>query len=266
MAAQRPNGEIWDGMVHLMSFTHRGRHLLQATLEDITQRKKTEEALRESQQLLRSVLENSPAVIYAKRKDGTYTYINREWERVCDLTREQVIGKTDHALFPPDIAKQFRGNDLAVLQGTAIAALHCVLAEHALKIDWHVAEIRVVNSDANARQLKLGLNKAVAIDLPVDVKEVLLADSQTVRVVLRTVRRVYIVGVAVGRTNVFFYAEDGRQVVALDVSVSGTSQVLPPELRDAAKWQQVRASLAALFESVLSDRGDSNQIAKMGST
>jgi pilus assembly protein CpaC len=106
----------------------------------------------------------------------------------------------------------------------------------------------------------------VAIDLPVDVKEVLLADSQTVRVVLRTVRRVYIVGVAVGRTNVFFYAEDGRQVVALDVSVSGTSQVLPPELRDAAKWQQVRPSLAALFESALSDRGDSNQIAKMGST
>jgi PAS domain S-box-containing protein len=113
---QRPNGEIWDGMVHLMSFTHRGRHLLQATLEDITQRKKTEEALRESRQLLQSVLENSPAVIYAKRKDGTYTYINREWERVCGLTRDQVIGKTDHDLFPPDIAKQFRNNDLAVLQ------------------------------------------------------------------------------------------------------------------------------------------------------
>jgi PAS domain S-box-containing protein len=113
---QRPNGEIWDAMVHLMSFTHRGRRLLQATLEDITQRKKTEEALRESRQLLQSVLENSPAVIYAKRKDGTYTYINREWERVCDLTRQQVIGKTDYDLFPPDIAKQFRSNDLAVLQ------------------------------------------------------------------------------------------------------------------------------------------------------
>ena len=96
---QRPNGEIWDGMVHLMSFTHRGRHLLQATLEDITQRKKTEEALRESQQLLGSVLENSPAVIYAERKDGTYTYINREWERVCDLTREQVTVKRTTLFF-----------------------------------------------------------------------------------------------------------------------------------------------------------------------
>jgi PAS domain S-box-containing protein len=65
---------------------------------------------------LQSVLENSPAVIYAKRKDGSYTYINREWERVCDLTREQVVGKTDHDLFPPEIAEQFRSNDLAVLQ------------------------------------------------------------------------------------------------------------------------------------------------------
>jgi PAS domain S-box-containing protein len=113
---QRPSGEIWDGMVHLMSFEHRGRRLLQATLEDVTENKRTEEALRESRQLLQTVLENSPAVIYAKRKDGTYTYINREWERVCDLSREQVIGKTDHDLFPLDIAEQFRTNDLAVVQ------------------------------------------------------------------------------------------------------------------------------------------------------
>jgi PAS domain S-box-containing protein len=113
---RRPNGEIWDAVVHLMAFNYRGRRLLQATLEDITQRRKTEEALRESRQLLESVLENSPAVIYAKRQDGSYTYINREWERVCDLSREQVIGRTDHDLFPPEIAEQFRSNDLAVLQ------------------------------------------------------------------------------------------------------------------------------------------------------
>lgn len=113
---RRPNGEIWDAVVHLMAFNYRGRRLLQATLEDITQRRKTEEALRESRQLLESVLENSPAVIYAKRKDGSYTYINREWERVCGLSREQVIGRTDRDLFPPEISAQFRSNDLVVLQ------------------------------------------------------------------------------------------------------------------------------------------------------
>ena len=95
---------------------YRGRRLLQATLEDITQRRKTEEALRESRQLLESVLENSPAVIYAKQKDGRYKYINREWERVCDLSRERVIGRTDHDLFPEEIAEQFRSNDVGVLE------------------------------------------------------------------------------------------------------------------------------------------------------
>ena len=79
---------------------------------------------------------------------------------------------------------------LAALFVTAIAALQCVVAERALKVEPRVAEMRVISSDANARLLKLGFNKAVAIDLPMDVKELLIADPQTVRVILRTVRRV----------------------------------------------------------------------------
>jgi Flp pilus assembly secretin CpaC len=93
---------------------------------------------------------------------------------------------------------------LAALFATAIAALQCVVAEQALKVEPRVAEMRVISSDANARLLKLGFNKAVAIDLTMDVKDMLIADPQTVRVILRTVRRVYIVGAAVGRTNIFF--------------------------------------------------------------
>ncbi len=71
--------------------------------------------LRERLQLLETILENSAAVIYAKRQDGRYTYINREWEAVCDMRREQVLGKTDFDLFPTEIAEQFRCNDLAVM-------------------------------------------------------------------------------------------------------------------------------------------------------
>jgi PAS domain S-box-containing protein len=71
--------------------------------------------LRERLRLLETILENSAAVIYAKRKDGRYTYINREWEVVCDMRREQVLGRTDFDLFPTEIAEQFRFNDLAVM-------------------------------------------------------------------------------------------------------------------------------------------------------
>jgi PAS domain S-box-containing protein len=71
--------------------------------------------LRENFLRLETILENSAAVIYAKRKDGRYTYINREWERVCNLRREQVLGRTDFDLFPKEIAGQFRANDVAVI-------------------------------------------------------------------------------------------------------------------------------------------------------
>jgi len=69
----------------------------------------------ENLRLWEVILENSAAVIYAKRKDGQYAYINREWEVVCDLRREQVLGRTDFDLFPPKIAQQFRSNDLTVI-------------------------------------------------------------------------------------------------------------------------------------------------------
>ena len=57
------------------------------------------ETLRENRLLLETVLENSAASIYAKRKDGRYTYINHEMEVLCNVAREQVLGKTDFEVF-----------------------------------------------------------------------------------------------------------------------------------------------------------------------
>ena len=57
-------------------------------------------------------MENSAASIYAKRKDGRYTYINREMEILCNVVREQVLRRTDFEVFPKEIAEQWRTNDL----------------------------------------------------------------------------------------------------------------------------------------------------------
>jgi PAS domain S-box-containing protein len=70
------------------------------------------ETLRENRLLLETVLENSAANIYAKRKDGRYVYINREMEITCNVTREQGLGRTDFELFPTEIAQQYRSNDV----------------------------------------------------------------------------------------------------------------------------------------------------------
>ena len=71
--------------------------------------------LRDDRLLLETVLENSAASIYAKRRDGRYTYLNREMELLCNVTREQVLGRTDFEVFPSEIAQQWRGNDLSAM-------------------------------------------------------------------------------------------------------------------------------------------------------
>ncbi|HEY0564420.1 MAG TPA: ATP-binding protein [Terriglobales bacterium] len=72
--------------------------------------------LRENRQLLVTVLENSAASIYAKRRDGRYMYINHEMEVTHGVTREQALGRTDLELFPREMAEQNRANDLVAMQ------------------------------------------------------------------------------------------------------------------------------------------------------
>ncbi len=95
-----------------------------AFVRDITERRRAETALRESQQLLQSIIDNSPALIYAKYLDGRYLLINRRFEEIFDLQRDAVLGRTDHDLFAREAADAIRSMDLAVS-----AAGHAVTRE-----------------------------------------------------------------------------------------------------------------------------------------
>jgi PAS domain S-box-containing protein len=71
--------------------------------------------LRARLHLLETVLENSAESIYAKDKDGRYTYVNRKCEIEFKLPGEQTIGKTDVELFPSANADEYRSNDLVAM-------------------------------------------------------------------------------------------------------------------------------------------------------
>jgi pilus assembly protein CpaC len=71
----------------------------------------------------------------------------------------------------------------------------------------------------NARFLALGIGKSVVIDLPRDVKDVLVADPKIANAVIRSAQRAYIIGAAVGQTNVVFFDSAGQQVAAYDIAV-----------------------------------------------
>jgi PAS domain S-box-containing protein len=68
---------------------------------------------------LLALIDNTSAVIYMRDLAGRYMLINREYERLFHVAREEIIGLTDHDLFPPEIAADFRANDLQALERKA---------------------------------------------------------------------------------------------------------------------------------------------------
>lgn len=71
----------------------------------------------------------------------------------------------------------------------------------------------------NARPLSLGVGKSVVIDLPRDVKDVLVADPKIANAIIRSAQRAYIIGAAVGQTTIVFFDSSGQQIAAYDIAV-----------------------------------------------
>ena len=74
-------------------------------------------------------------------------------------------------------------------------------------------------AQAKTRFLALGIGKSVVIDLPREVKDVLVADPKIATGVIRAAQRAYIIGVAVGQTNIVFFDAAGQTIAAYDIAV-----------------------------------------------
>jgi pilus assembly protein CpaC len=82
------------------------------------------------------------------------------------------------------------------------------------------APVQVVASDSGSHFVPLGVGKSVVVDLPRDVKDVLVADPKIANAVVRSARRAYMIGVAIGQTSVYFFDAEGRQIAGFDIAVT----------------------------------------------
>jgi pilus assembly protein CpaC len=85
--------------------------------------------------------------------------------------------------------------------------------------DYRAAAPVVTDGQMNARFLSLGIGKSVVIDLPRDIKDVLVADPKIANAVVRSAQRAYIIGATVGQTNIVFFDSAGQQIAAYDIAV-----------------------------------------------
>src|SRR5262245_29771998 len=115
-AHRAKNGQLIPVEVNINYLFHEGKEYHCAFVRNITERKRIEDKLLESEARLRAILDNSPGMVFLKDMEGRYLHVNRQFERTFHMTREQILGKTDEAIFSPEQAAMFRANDLKVLQ------------------------------------------------------------------------------------------------------------------------------------------------------
>jgi PAS domain S-box-containing protein len=111
-----------------------GRHfnqcmtqLSQATAQleaEVKERRRTESALRENKQLFDAFMRYLPALAFMKDERGRYLYFNAACQQFYNQSPMERIGKTDHELWPSDIADELARNDQRVL--TEVGALNTI--------------------------------------------------------------------------------------------------------------------------------------------
>ncbi len=72
-------------------------------------------SLRESEERLQAILDNTTNVVYMKDTRGRYLLVNRRFEKLFKTTRQEALGKTDQELFSSSDAAAYQHNDQQVL-------------------------------------------------------------------------------------------------------------------------------------------------------
>ncbi|MEP1444113.1 MAG: type II and III secretion system protein family protein [Hyphomicrobiales bacterium] len=75
------------------------------------------------------------------------------------------------------------------------------------------------------KTVSLGLNKSVVVELPRDVRDVLVANPEVADAIVRTARKIFLIGNQVGQTNIFMFDKAGNTVLSLNLAIE--RDVLP---------------------------------------
>jgi len=139
------------------------------------------------------------------------------------------MGSTRHTRIGKGIAR--------LAAGAALAALVPAMAQAQGMGNATVGAAPVLevapNEQAIARRIDLSIGRSLIVELPRDAKEVFVANPKVANAVVRSTRKLFLIGMENGATSIFVMDAEGRQIAALEVSVGRDLNVLRQTLKSA---------------------------------
>ena len=137
ITAMRRDGKEFPIELAITPIRLGGRFIFSAFVRDITERNRTEKALRESERLLRLVIDLVPHFIFAKDAKGRHLFANRACAQASGLTPQQMVGRSDLDLLANRAqAEAFMRDDQEVIAGGPRRALDRPYRADALSADY----------------------------------------------------------------------------------------------------------------------------------
>ncbi len=102
-------------------------------------------------------------------------------------------------------------------------------------------EERALENAHGARSIQMGVGKSVVLDLPRDAAEIVVGNPAIANAIVRTPRKIYLMGMAQGQTTVFAVDGEGRQFAKYELSIGRDVGELGPLLRAAVPKSDIVA-------------------------
>ena len=123
LPVERKDGSVFYADINSFPITLAGESYLMGVFRDITERKKTEEALRKNENKYRTLLENLPQKIFLKDKNSVYVSCNDNLARDFKIKSEEITGKTDYDLVPKALADKYKADDKRIIESGETEAI-----------------------------------------------------------------------------------------------------------------------------------------------
>ncbi len=134
-------------------------------MHDITDRAAADEAIREaysslrrSEQQFAAFMDNSPVLAWVKDASGMLTYVNRRYASEYAPLGQELVGKRDNELFPPEIVAALRLEDQKVLAGEMFVGDHCMPSVDGSRREWQVTKFPLVDAHGCIAVAGLAMN------------------------------------------------------------------------------------------------------------